>query len=592
MKNKINNFKIKILKRILVYQLIFQRTFHNKFFHNLPNNNLRALEEFLKTDHLIREDFIARYSLPLFDGLHPKNVFNYRYIFFKENLKPNDVVIDVACGTGLILSKIADNIKEGYGLDYDDYNLNQARQKHSKSNLTFVKSDLYEQDYEKLKKELKFNTAIFSHILEHVENPVDLIKKVNADKILVCVPSQDNWITQLRMKLGLPFKKDPTHFREYTKAMITNELVSAGYMVSFVGYNSEGEIIARGDKKTDSHKPIKVNYAGVSYTNNFGGKVKLQHLQNYFPEYLYDYDLMYFLSASLPENYLNWIDLTKKQNKKIVLNQNGVMYKAYEYAYPAVKSDEINSTMAHVLKNADFVVYQSKFAKLCADKFLVERTQDFEVIHNCVDTTVFKPIIKEKDFNKKSVNLMIAGNFNTESKLKIALEALVYLKGQVSDKSFKLLLAGRFNWSSTAESEAKKMIEAFNLKEEVEFLGEYSQSQAPSVLNKGDIYIHTQYNDVCPTLVIEAMSCGLPIIYSDSGGTPELVGNSGIGIKTGLDWEKELLLEPTKIAQAILKITSDLENYSSLARQRAVNNFDVKSYISKHRVIFENLINK
>ena len=34
-----------------------------------------------------------------------------------------------------------------------------------------------------------------------------------------------------------------------------------------------------------------------------------------------------------------------------------------------------------------------------------------------------------------------------------------------------------------------------------------------------------KYKDPCPNSVIEAMSCGLPILYSNSGGLPELVNN-------------------------------------------------------------------
>ena len=53
-----------------------------------------------------------------------------------------------------------------------------------------------------------------------------------------------------------------------------------------------------------------------------------------------------------------------------------------------------------------------------------------------------------------------------------------------------------------------------------------------------DAYVTMSFQDNCPTAVIEA-SCGLPILYSSSGGIPELVGkNSGIGLEVTEDWEK------------------------------------------------------
>ncbi len=74
---------------------------------------------FLMFDRLyskLKDKIIWKYGLLKY-GMHPKNVFNYRYEFFLENVEKNDVVIDIACGTGVILKKISGKIKKGYGID-------------------------------------------------------------------------------------------------------------------------------------------------------------------------------------------------------------------------------------------------------------------------------------------------------------------------------------------------------------------------------------------------------------------------------------------------------------------------------------------
>lgn len=48
------------------------------------------------------------------------------------------------------------------------------------------------------------------------------------------------------------------------------------------------------------------------------------------------------------------------------------------------------------------------------------------------------------------------------------------------------------------------------------------------ILRQQDIYIAASENDPCSNALIEALSCGLPAVYLDSGGHPELVGNSGV----------------------------------------------------------------
>ena len=47
-------------------------------------------------------------------------------------------------------------------------------------------------------------------------------------------------------------------------------------------------------------------------------------------------------------------------------------------------------------------------------------------------------------------------------------------------------------------------------------------------LRSQDIYVTASLNDPCSNSVIEAMSCGLPVLFLDSGGHPELVRDGGL----------------------------------------------------------------
>lgn len=48
------------------------------------------------------------------------------------------------------------------------------------------------------------------------------------------------------------------------------------------------------------------------------------------------------------------------------------------------------------------------------------------------------------------------------------------------------------------------------------------------LLRQHDIYITASKNDPCSNAVIEALSCGLPTLYLNDGGHPELVGSGGL----------------------------------------------------------------
>ena len=76
-------------------------------------------------------------------------------------------------------------------------------------------------------------------------------------------------------------------------------------------------------------------------------------------------------------------------------------------------------------------------------------------------------------------------------------------------------------------------------------------------MQSADILLHTKYNDPCPTVVLEAMACGLPVVYSASGGTPELVGDdAGIGVDAPLDWEHDHPPAPEALAEAVLVVAA------------------------------------
>ena len=53
-------------------------------------------------------------------------------------------------------------------------------------------------------------------------------------------------------------------------------------------------------------------------------------------------------------------------------------------------------------------------------------------------------------------------------------------------------------------------------------------SSLGEALRKNDIYITASQNDPCSNALIEAMASGLPILYKNSGGHPELVGFGGL----------------------------------------------------------------
>jgi len=280
--------------------------------------------------------------------------------------------------------------------------------------------------------------------------------------------------------------------------------------------------------------------------------------------------------------------LARRKGAKIVWNQNGVAYPAWR----KVGWEKTNAPMAELLHAADYVFYQSQFCKLSADRFLGERKGPWEILYNAVDTHVFTP--NQSDPDPHHLVLLLAGSHNQYYRIETALQTLAFLTRQRSD--VRLVITGRIKKDSNKASiyrMVSKLVTDLGVREHVVFSEPYSQEQAPSTFQKAHLLLHTQYNDACPGLVLEAMACGLPIVYSQSGGTPELVGTAaGIGIPAELSWEHILPPAPKALAEAVLNVADRRKEFAEAARQRAVEKFDLRPWLTRHCEVFEGLMGK
>ena len=87
----------------------------------------------------------------------------------------------------------------------------------------------------------------------------------------------------------------------------------------------------------------------------------------------------------------------------------------------------------------------------------------------------------------------------------------------------------------------------------VDFTGRYAQADAPGVFRRAHVLLHTKVNDPCPTTVIEAMACGVPVVYAASGGTVELVGDeAGVGVPHPDGYERDEPPPPEALAAAVV----------------------------------------
>lgn len=309
----------------------------------------------------------------------------------------------------------------------------------------------------------------------------------------------------------------------------------------------------------------------------FGGAVKFALLDRTLPNAPRDFNVLYLGSTWLPAEAATLARFARRRNAPFVWNQNGVAYPAWHG--PGWR--QVNRPRARLLRGADHVVYQSAFCKLAADRFYGEPTGRWEILHNPVETTVFSPSAERP---RRPLTLLLGGNQYQRYKLETALEALALLRRDRPDA--RLLVAGALSFADDGAAQTATLVRRLGLDDAVELTGPYTQADAPALIRRADVLLHPKVMDPCPTMVLEAMACGVPVVFSATGGTPELVGDvAGIGVPGVVDWEVDHPPAAADLAAAAARLAEDLPGRAAAARERSLG-FDARRWIERHRELF------
>ena len=125
-----------------------------------------------------------------------------------------------------------------------------------------------------------------------------------------------------------------------------------------------------------------------------------------------------------------------------------------------------------------------------------------------------------------------------------------------------------------AEAEIRAEIKRLNLDAHVRLLGSISEDEVVETLRGGDVFVlpSVGVGEAAPVSVMEAMACGLPIVCSVIGGTPDMLtdGVEGFLITQG---------DEAALAEAFGTLAGDASQRQAMgvrARERAEAQFDYR----------------
>ncbi len=323
---------------------------------------------------------------------------------------------------------------------------------------------------------------------------------------------------------------------------------------------------------------------GAISGSNAGPKVKVARLKGLFKTSRFKYNIFYCLSNCIySSNYI--VKKYIKYRMPIIYNQNGIFHKVW---YKGDVGRE-NSKMEFYLKNSDFVFFQSKFCKRCCDENIYKRTKNYKILYNAVDTNIFRPL---KTKVTSHVPILKIGTY-TKNNLWRLVDTIEIIKNvnQAGILKYKITIIGSIDEYS--KNTVDKVIRKYGMNKEICFLGGINQNKIVKIMQKNMIFLTTKIHDPCSNAVIEAMACGLPIIFHNSGGNFELVNDAGWGFGKKQRSISTVTVKKNDLEVTLKKITrEEILNKSKLARQRALKYFDITKWEEEHMKVFNYSLDK
>lgn len=215
------------------------------------------------------------------------------------------------------------------------------------------------------------------------------------------------------------------------------------------------------------------------------------------------------------------------------------------------QADQIQCAVAEI---ADFVIFQSQYSRESFMQYGIQPA-DSVIIRNAVDGNLFYPSARNTGLGKEIKIIAISWSDNL-------MKGFSLLPKLASLKDVKVYFIG--NWNPAVDHG------------DVIRLGVKSRKEIAEILRDMDLLVHPAQNDPCANVIIEGLASGLPVLFHNSGGNPELAHDYGVPLVEDLRYSmQEIRNRYSELRKKILECRQD---------------FLIKNCAEQYLSIFENTI--
>lgn len=182
---------------------------------------------------------------------------------------------------------------------------------------------------------------------------------------------------------------------------------------------------------------------------------------------------------------------------------------------------------------------------------------------------------ERKDIDESTINLIYVGRLDENKNLKTTFEVMELLEKEMVNVNLKIIGSGPL------EAELKKLAHSKELN--VNFYGYIeSKDELRELYRKSNIFIMPSIHETFGLVYIEAMSQGLPVIYTKNQGIHGYFKEGRVGYGANPN-------DPNEIKKNVLKIIKNYQETSRFATKEALS-FNWDSITDKYIAIYQEIL--
>ncbi len=223
--------------------------------------------------------------------------------------------------------------------------------------------------------------------------------------------------------------------------------------------------------------------------------------------------------------------------------------------------------MARSAKYSDHILTMSEVSKQDIIKYLQVSPDKITVAPLAADTQHFHPVAAPtvqavtQKHGIQSPYILFVGTWEPRKNIPALLRAFAAQKNNIPHQ---LVLAGKKGWKYEA---AVAVLQELRLGDRVRVLDYVPYEDLPALYTGADLFVWPSVYEGWGLPVLEALACGVPVITSDGGSLPQVVGSAGVVVSFAVSDVAARLEDDTftrLLGEAIGRVANDTARKQTL----------------------------